>query len=161
MKLAIAALVLVSATSASAQKVDVTIIDRYEDDTGYTYVVPGHPNSDAKANLNCNPAANNAVCNGSMEASGTTTPEHKVSYHVRGTTLSLKLPDGRVAVVNCEGKFKERLAGPSGNQRNCRVPLVDNITAEFKKGDKAKLVWAEGKKTQSETYNVLAFVHEK
>ena len=134
MKLAILAIVLASATSASAQKFNVTIIDRHEDETDYTYVAPGHPNSDAKTNLNCNPAANNAICNGSIEAPGTITPEHKVSYHVRGTTLSLKLPDGRVAVVNCEGKFKERLGGPAGNQRNCRVPLVDNIAARVQEG---------------------------
>ena len=38
------------------------------------------------------------------------------------------------------------------------MPMVDNITAEFK-GDKAKLIWPvslDGKKTQSETYKVLA-----
>ena len=68
MKLAILAIVLASATSASAQKFNVTIIDRHEDETDYTYVAPGHPNSDAKTNLNCNPAANNAICNGSIEA---------------------------------------------------------------------------------------------
>ena len=50
------------------------------------------------------------------------------------------------------------MAGPSGNHRDCRVPLLDNIQAEFK-GDKAKLEWVvslDGKKTQSETYKILA-----
>jgi hypothetical protein len=61
-----------------------------------------------------------------------------------------------VAVVNCESKFAEHMAGPAGNHRSCRMPLVENIHAEFK-GDKAKLVWVvsiDGK-TQSETYKVL------
>jgi hypothetical protein len=38
------------------------------------------------------------------------------------------------------------------------MPLVDTIQAEFN-GDKAKLIWVvslDGKKTQSETYKVLA-----
>jgi hypothetical protein len=38
------------------------------------------------------------------------------------------------------------------------MPLVDNIQADFH-GDKAKLAWVvslDGKKTQSETYKVLA-----
>jgi hypothetical protein len=38
------------------------------------------------------------------------------------------------------------------------MPLVNNIQAEFR-GDKAKLEWPvslDGKKTQSETYKVLA-----
>jgi hypothetical protein len=78
--------------------------------------------------------------------------------YVRGAKFSLQLPDGRVVVVNCESKFAEHMAGPAGNHRSCRVPLVDNIKAEFS-GDKAKLVWVvslDGKKMQSETYKVLA-----
>ena len=163
MKLIIAGLVLACAPSVSAQKLDVTIIDRHEDETDYTYVVPAHSSSQTDSNLNCNPAANNVTCNASSTTTGSSTPAHQVSYHVRGATFSLQLPDGRVAVVNCESKFKERLAGPAGNVRDCRVPLVDNITAEFK-GDKAKLVWVvsvDGKKTQSETYKVLGILNKK
>jgi hypothetical protein len=77
---------------------------------------------------------------------------------VRGATFSLLLPDGRVVVVNCESKFAEHMSGRAGNHRDCRVPLVDDIEAEFN-GDKAKLSWVvsiDGKKTQSETYKVLA-----
>lgn len=73
------------------------------------------------------------------------------------------LPDGRAAVVNCESKFAEHLAGPAGNHRSCRIPLVDDFTVEFK-GDKAKLVWVvslDGKKTQSETYKVLAVLDKR
>jgi len=36
------------------------------------------------------------------------------AVHVRGATFTLLLPDGRAAVVNCESKFKERMAGPRG-----------------------------------------------
>lgn len=63
-----------------------------------------------------------------------------------------------MAVVNCEGKFAEHFAGPAGNHRSCRKPLVESIQAEFN-GDKAKLEWVvslDGKKTQSETYKILA-----
>ena len=78
----------------------------------------------------------------------------------RGATFTLQLPDGRAAVVNCESKFKERMAGARGNRRSCRIPLVDNIQAEFR-GDNAKLVWIvslDGKKTQSETYKIIAIL---
>jgi hypothetical protein len=42
MKLAIAGLVLVCAGSASAQKLQVKIIDLQDHDTDYSYVVPAH-----------------------------------------------------------------------------------------------------------------------
>jgi len=84
----------------------------------------------------------------------------QVPFHVRGATFTLLLPDGRAAVVNCESKFKERMAGPRGNRRSCRMPLVDEIQAGFH-GDNAKLEWVvslDGKKTQSETYKILAIL---
>jgi hypothetical protein len=65
-------------------------------------------------------------------------------------------------VVNGESKFAEHMAGPSGNHRDCRTPRVDDIEAEFN-GDKAKLIWpvsVDGKKTQSETYKVLAVLNK-
>lgn len=79
------------------------------------------------------------------------------TLHLQGATLTLQTPDGRLAVVNCTSKFQERFAGP-GNVRSCRVPLVDEIQAEFN-GDKAKLFWSvslDGKKIQSETYKIIA-----
>ena len=54
----------------------------------------------------------------------------------------------------------EHFAGRAGNHRSGRVPLVEDIDAEFK-GDKAKLMWSvsiDGKKMQSETYKVLAIL---
>ena len=78
----------------------------------------------------------------------------------RAATFTLQLPDGRAVVLNCESKFKERMAGPRGNHRSCRIPLVDEINADFH-GDRAKLEWVvsiDGKKLQSETYKVLGIL---
>jgi len=152
--------ILVSGTSASAQKLAVKIIDRQDSETDYTYFVPGHWFSNSNTNVNCRGDDLNVNCNGSTNTTGTVTPAHRVPYHVRGATFTLQLPDGRGAVVNCESKFKERMAGPAGNHRSCRMPLVENIQAEFH-GDKAKLIWVvslDGKKMQSETYKVLAIL---
>ena len=71
--------------------------------------------------------------------------------------MSLQLPDGRIAVVNCSGRvnwtdFKQ------GPIRSCRAPLLNKVTAEFNR-DKAKLRWSvsiDGKKMESETYKILA-----
>src|SRR5271157_107468 len=76
---------------------------------------------------------------------------------VTGSTLTLLLPDGREAVVNCSSKFAEHFAGHAGNRRSCRVPLTDTVEVEFK-GDKAKIIWItslDGKKKESETYKVI------
>jgi hypothetical protein len=119
--------------------------------------VLGHFYSQSNSNVNC---YGDVTCNGSTTTTGSITPAHQVSYHVRGAIFTPLLPDGRAAVVNCESKFKERMAGPAGNHRSCRMPLVDNIQAEFH-GDKAKLIWVvslDGKKTASETYRVLAIL---
>lgn len=161
MNLAIAGLVLLCCTTlASAQNLTVKIINRQDNDTDYTYIVPGHFNSQSTSNLNCNGGDNNVNCNGSTTTFGSSMPAQQVSYHVRGATFTLQLPDGRAAVVNCESKFKERMAGPGGNRRSCRMPLVDEIQADFH-GDNAKLVWVvslDGKKTQSETYKIIAIL---
>ncbi len=152
--------ILACATSASAQKLAVKILDRQDNDTDYTYVVPAQWFSNSNTNVNCGGSDTNVNCNGSTNTAGTITPAHQVPYHVRGATFTLQLPDGRAAVVNCESKFKERMAGPAGNHRSCRMPLVENIEAEFH-GDKAKLIWVvslDGKKMQSETYKVLAIL---
>jgi hypothetical protein len=162
MKLGIGLVVLACSVSALAQKFDVKIIDRRDNETDYTYVVPGHFNCETSSYANCNGDENAVNCNGSATSSGFSMPAHQVSYHVRGATFSLRLPDGRVAIVNCESKFAERFAGPEGNHRSCRTPLVDDIQADFH-GDKAKLEWVvslDGKKKQSETYRVLAILNK-
>ena len=126
----IAGLVLSCATSALAQKLDVKIINRQDNEEGYDYV-----------------AVYNNVAVGK-------------SFKVHGATFTLELPDGRLAIVNCESKFAEHMAGRVGNRRSCRMPLVDSIQAEFK-GDNAKLIWPislDGKKMQSETYKILGIL---
>jgi hypothetical protein len=162
MKLAIASLLLMFAVPTFAQKLDVRIIDRQDHDTDYSYVVPGHFFANSNANVNCYRDGNNVNCNGSATTSGFSNPAHEVSFQVRGATFSLQLPDGRVAVVNCDAKFAEHFAGVRGNHRSCRQPIVDNIQADFH-GDKAKLMWVvslDGKKMQSETYNVLGILEK-
>jgi hypothetical protein len=154
----IGVVVLFTAAPAFAQKLAVKIVNRQDNETEYTYVVPGYTSSTSNTNVNCNGDSANVNCNGSTRTTGSSTPAHEVSYHVRGATFSLQLPDGRVAVVNCESKFAEHMAGPAGNKRSCRMPLVDDIQAEFN-GDKAKLIWPvslDGKKMASETYKILA-----
>ncbi|MGA8273130.1 MAG: hypothetical protein WB919_16325 [Candidatus Sulfotelmatobacter sp.] len=151
-------LILVCPAYALAQKFDVKILDRQDNETNYTYVVPGYFSSQSNANVNCYGSDTGVNCNGSGTTNGFSTPAHQVSYNVRGATFTLLLPDGRAAIVNCESKFAEHMAGPAGNHRSCRKPLVDNIQAEFH-GDKAKLMWVvslDGRKMQSETYKVLA-----
>lgn len=160
MKLAIAGLILACVASTSAQRLTVKILNRQDNETDYTYIVPGHFSSESNANVNCSGSDSNVNCNGSSTTTGLSTPAMQVPFHVRGATFTLLLPDGRAAVVNCDSKFKERMAGPRGNRRSCRMPLVDEIQAEFH-GDNAKLEWVvslDGKKKQSETYKILAIL---
>ena len=126
-KWTVAGLILVCAASASAQKLDVKIIDRQDKEDEYAYA-----------------AVYNNVAVGK-------------SFKVHGATFTLQLPDGRLAIVNCESKFAEHMAGRVGNRRSCRTPLVESIQADFKR-DNAKLIWPvslDGKKMQSETYKIL------
>ena len=61
----------------------------------------------------------------------------------------------RIAVVNCESKYA--IKGDHVNRRSCRIPLTNEIEAEFD-GSDAKLQWTvsvDGKKAESETYKVL------
>lgn len=129
--LALSLMIVGFATLARAQKLNVRIVNREDHDSSYDY-------------------AGVYSIGGSTTATATT-------FHVTGATLTLQLPDGRTAVVNCASKFAEHFAGPAGNRRSCHVPLVDDIQAEFH-GDSAKLSWnvsIDGKKMASETYKIL------
>jgi hypothetical protein len=146
------------AVAADKLKSDVKILNRQDNETDYTYVVPGYSTLNSNTNVGCVGVANSVNCNGSTNATSLSMPAQQISYRVRGATFTLRLPDGRMAVVNCESKFAERFAGQRGNRRSCRMPLVDDIQAEFD-GDKAKLKWSvslDGKKVESETYKILA-----
>jgi hypothetical protein len=145
---------------ALGQRLGVKVLDRQDNETDYSYVVPGHFSSYSNASANCFGSDSSLNCSVSGTTNGIGTPPHQVSYHVRAATFTLLLPDGRGVIVNCESKVAERMAGPSGNHRGCRIPLVEDLEAEFH-GDKAKLEWVvslDGKKKQSETYNILAIL---
>jgi hypothetical protein len=108
----LAALLFMCVRSVSAQKIDVKIVDRQDHDNDYSYVVPGHVYATSDTNVNCNGSGSTVNCYGSGTTSGVVTPAHEVPFHVRGATLTLQLSDGYAAVVNCESKFRERMAGP-------------------------------------------------
>jgi len=123
-------LMCMCSASSSAQILNVKIIDRQDREDSYDYA-----------------AVYNNVAVGR-------------TFKVHGATFTLQLPDGRLAIVNCESKFAEHMAGPAGNRRSCRMPVVDSIQADFK-GANAKLSWSvslDGKKMQSETYKILGIM---
>lgn len=160
MKATIFALFLACAIPTPAQKYAVKIVDRQEHDNSYNYFVPGYSSSNTNANANCNEYGSTVNCNGTSTTNTVSRPSQVGSFSVRGATFSLLLPDGRIAVVNCDIKFAEHMAGAAGNHRNCRQPLVEDIQADFH-GDKAKLEWPvslDGKKIESETYKVLGIL---
>jgi hypothetical protein len=160
MRLLLFTMLLSCSALAASQTLQVKIADRKDFDSDYSYVVPGHFSSTSNASANCSATEYSASCSGNGSTAGTSTSSYMIPFHVRGATLTLALPDGRTAVVNCESKFAERMAGPRGNHRSCRVPLVNDIEANFH-GDKAKLEWVvslDGKKKQSETYKVIAIL---
>jgi hypothetical protein len=158
------------ASPIAAQVLSVKIVQRQTSETGYTYQVAGHSSSTSSGSANCSGSAygtsygnstnvnSNVNCGSSGSTETRTTAPIVYSYSVTGATFSLLLPDGRTAVVNCKSKFAEHFAGPAGNHRSCRMPIIDDITAEFK-GKDAKLFWPvslDGKKLESETYTILA-----
>lgn len=130
LRLIAVAIILFCGIQGVAQKLQVKVVDRRDTEDTYDYA---------------------AVYNNT--AVGKT-------FRVRGATFTLQLPDGRLVVVNCESKFAEHMAGPAGNRRSCRAPIVDVFEVDFK-GDNAKLIWPvslDGKKTQSETYKILGII---
>lgn len=153
---AIAVLSGCCAFTCFGQTMNVKVIQRQNNETGYSGYVPGHSNSSSNTNASCYGGSTNVDCSGTTTTNGTYTAPRTISYSVTGATLSLLLPDGRVAVVNCVSKYKLKM--DYVNRRSCRMPLVDDVQAEFK-GKDAKLIWTvsiDGKKFDSETYKILA-----
>lgn len=154
-------LLLLPIAAHAKEKVSVRIIQRQDSDTNYNYVVPGFSNQHSTGSANCYGAAYNINCSGTAQTTGFSTPARSGSFSVHGATLSLLLPDGRTAVVNCQSKYAPQ--GNHVNRRSCRTPFIDDIQAEFN-GNKAKLEWVvslDGKKTTSETYKILAVLDSK
>ena len=143
----------------AAEKMNVIIIDQQNRDTGYRYVVPGYsitPSNAAGSNKGAGNIASNGASNSSNKATALGATE---SYLVIGTTLTLKLPDNRLVVVNCGPKITWM---PIPGSRSCLVPPINKIKVEFI-GDKAKLEWPisiDGTKAQKETYKILAVFDE-
>jgi hypothetical protein len=145
----------------------VRIIDRSYSESSYRYVSPARATTTASSSANCSGTAMsltpeitslNAYCYGSGTATTTIRPSTVHGYDVAGATYTLLLSDGRRVVVNCDSKYA--LRGDYINRRSCRMPLVDDIHAEFK-GDDAKLFWSisiDGSESQSETYKVLGIL---
>ena len=124
MAFALLVAVICIGSPAIAQKLTVKVVNRQDSDRSYSYFVAGK-----------NIAVGQA-------------------FTLSGATLSLELPDGRIAVVNCKGIDKSSVA----IRRDCRVPMGDSIDVDFH-GDKAKLYWPvslDGKKIQSETYKIVS-----
>lgn len=149
---------LICLSSARAELRTVTIVDRHNSETGYSYNVPQTISSTSNTNVNCTAYPNAANCAATTRTTGIVTPPRNISYSVQGATFSLLTDDGKVVIVNCESKYRPR--GDHINRRSCRTPLVDKVQVEFNK-DKAKLVWPvslDGRKMESETYKILGIV---
>jgi hypothetical protein len=80
---------------------------------------------------------------GVQTTGATTSMPAQHSYDVRGAMLSLQLPDGRIAVVNCTSKTKwTDLHHPDQLTRSCRIPPDNTATLQAKfDGAEAKLSW--------------------
>lgn len=137
--------------SVSAQKLDATVLYRQNSDSDYRALIPGYSNP---ASPDCAADMANADCYQHTAESG------PYSYDVVGTTLSLLLPDQKIAVINCVNKYS-----PKGNyimRRSCGMPLVEHVQAEIK-GNIAKLEWPVGPdgKIESEKYRVIAVLDKR
>lgn len=143
--------------SIKAQKLDATVLYRQSSDSAYSVLVPGYSAAGAP---DCAADVANAECFRPTTPISEASP---VSRSVIGTTLSLLLPDGKVAVLNCVNKSKYSSRGAYIVLRNCGMPMVEHVEAELK-GDMAKLEWpvtADSKKTESEKYKVVAVLDKR
>lgn len=142
---------------AGQTMMNVKIIKRQSGDTAYNYSVPGRTETKTKTHVDCDTHSGDRDCVKTTRTQTEYVAPQAGSYSVEGATLSLKLQDGRVAVVNCASKLSLFTPSPQ-TRRSCRIPPVDNIQVEFK-GKDAKLYWSvsiDGQKLESETYKILA-----
>lgn len=147
-----------SVRSASAQKIDVSVLYRQDSDNSYIAIIPGYTSpQDADVTGACMLDPDPANC----PRVDTTMANGSPNYMLVGTTLSLLLPDGRVALVNCQNRYSSK--GAYINRRSCGMPMVQHVQAEFI-GENAKLEWpvgTDGKKTETETYKVIAVLNKR
>lgn len=137
---------------ARAEKVDASVLYRQDSDVAYHAVIPGYSGPNADITGACTLDPDPANCPAPSKTSGEPT------YTLIGTTLSLGLPDGRIAVVNCIDRHSEK--GNYINRHTCGMPLSQHVEADIN-GQNAKLTWRvgpDGKKTESENYKVVALL---
>ena len=131
--------------------VTVTIVGVQGASSTFSGVVPGFSTGQAKGTATCIASGPIVNCAGGATASGFTIPPRAYEFAVEGATYALRLPDNRIVTVTCA--YKETLS----SVRSCRRPMSMTLYAKFD-GNKAKLIWpigVDGKKTESETYNVV------
>ena len=148
-----------SVSAAYAQKLDVSVLYRQDSDVNYFAVIPGYTSAATEGSPDCSLDSMSADCAGTARAGSSIAPGD-VAYNVVGTTLSLLLPDGRVALVNCVNKYSPK--GNYINRRSCGMPMVEHVQAAFS-GKSAKLKWPVGAdgKIESETYKVVALLDKQ
>ncbi|MBS1802862.1 MAG: hypothetical protein JST28_05815 [Acidobacteria bacterium] len=143
----------ISVSSAAAQKVSVNVLYRQDSDIVYHAVIPGYsgPNADVTGACTLDPDPANCP-----DPKQNEDQKAVPTYLLSGTTLSLGLPDGRIALVNCVSRHSAN--GNYINRHSCGMPLTERADAEFV-GQSAKLSWTlavNGNRTESETYRVVA-----
>jgi len=144
-----------SGAFATAQKMPVNVLYRQDSDIVYHAVIPGYSGPNADVTGACTLDPDPANCPDPKQINDVKgTP----SYLLSGTTLSLGLPDGRIALVNCVSRHSAN--GNYINRHSCAMPLTERANAEFV-GQSAKLSWtlnSDVRKTEFETYRVIAML---
>jgi hypothetical protein len=142
--------------------VDVKVVNRQDSDTAYSYSVAGRTNSTTQTKVKCREGERTSGCTKTTQTSTEYVAPREGTYSVQGSTLSLQLSDGRIAVVNCASKVSF-FSSNAQARRSCRIPPVDDIHVEFK-GKDAKLFWPvsiDGLKLESETYKIVAVLDKQ
>ena len=146
--------------SVCAQKLDATVLYRQTSDSNYFAVIPGYTSTPDEGGIDCSLEPLSEACATPSRANGAIASLGQVSYNLVGTTLSLMLPDGRVALVNCVNKYSSK--GNYISRRICVMPLVEHVETELS-GKNAKLKWPVGSdgKIEAETYRVIAILNNQ
>jgi hypothetical protein len=153
-------LIAMSVQTVRAQKLDATVLYRQTSDSNYFAVIPGYTSTPDQGGIDCSLEPLSEACLTPSRDNGAIAEQGQVSYNVVGTTLSLLLPDGRVALVNCVNKYSFK--GNYINRRICEMPLVEHIQADLN-GKTAKLKWPVGSegKIAAETYRIVTILDKQ
>jgi hypothetical protein len=153
-------LIATGAQSTRAQKLEATVLYRQTSDSSYFAVIPGYTSTPDEGGTDCSLQPLSEACAAPSRLNGAIASQGQIAYNVVGTTLSLLLPDGRVALVNCVNKYS--LKGNYINRRICEMPLVEHVEAELN-GKNAKLKWPVGVdgKFEAETYRIVTILDKQ